>query len=738
MTLRSRLRHRRLLGVIGTLAACASPISTAQAAYTPGLVQHGGSAGCVAVSAVADCARVASPTAGQGLVRDGDDLYLSVGDSAGSAPGLYHYRRVASGIELRSCIVATSSAPSDALGCGVVSILPNYVSGPAVADDAIYVGGSYGAPSSTLTGGVAVIRRDPSTGVLMTSGATCRTANAAATPACVSDTFDRLGSDVLDVAVAPDESTVHVLARTGPETQIVTYARGSDGALDDVSCLANVAVVCDRPASDERALFDGASQLVIAPDGLDAYLGSPKGLVHLARVEATGALFYDDCVGDSEDLAGICDKGPGDFRGVSQLSMADDDQVVAVAYGDVSTSVVRLLRDGSGTLTEAGCIGTVAEDGCGVAPGLTAPTAATATPDGKNVIVAGDAGQPLVTLIAGGVTGLRPIPFGTSGCTSVNTAAAPAGCSADARGVVTREDLAAPPTNLIVQDDEVIVTTHGSTLFFVRGRAPGCLARTTTVTRPSGPLPLVCGDPNGDQVAYAIGRAPDHGSLGEISQNPSQVVFTPDDTYEGPDSFTYGAGDGTFTSAPVTYTLTLPTGPNTVKPGTDPAPGKGAGGDGTGAGQDKGAADAGQGAPDAPVADGPKAADPEPGVAGPPKAAPAAGAIDLGATAKRLKVSSKRIVSFKLSCRASAGAPDCRGNLRLAAASRMVVGGKRQVVTFGRKGYAIPAGVTTTVNLRLTPKLAALIKRPVAATVLAIGTAPSSVKPVKVSVTLSR
>lgn len=744
MTLRSRLRRRLLIGVAGAIAGSGGLLSAtapAQAAYTPGVAQFDGTAGCAAAGVVVGCAQLGSPTAGQGLARDGDDLYLSVGDAAGNASGLFHYRRMEGGVELRSCVMQAPSAQSFDLGCDIVPLLPRYATRPAIAEDAIYVGGSYGTPSSTLTGGVATIRRDATTGVLLAADAACRTANATEAPACVAGVYDRLGSEVVDVAVAPDQSTVHALARTGPETQVVTYARGSQGALDDIACLANVDALCDRPASSERTLLNGASQLVIAPDGLDAYLASPLGLVHLARLESTGTLVYDDCVGDSEELAGLCDKGPGDFRGVSHLSMADDDQVIAIAYGDDSTSVVRLSRDGSGTLTEAGCIGTAEEDGCGLAAGVANPQLAAATPDGKNVVVAGAPGQPIVTLIAGGVTGLRPIPFGASGCSTTQTASPPSGCVADVRGAVTLGGPSTPQTSLLAQDDELIVMTHGSFQFFARGRAPGCVARSVTVARPSVALPLVCGDPNGDQIAYAIGRAPQHGTLGEISQNPSQVVFTPDDTYEGPDSFTYGAGDGTFTSAAVTYTLTLPSGPNTVKPmpKPDPGNGNGSGNDGA-AGPGDGDDDGDRGAAAEPIADaGGRPAAPAP--AGAPKSAPvAAGAIDLSATAKQLTVSSKRVVSFRLSCRGSAGAPACEGALRLAAASRLVVDGKRQVVTFGRKDYVIPAGATFTVSLRLPPKLAALVtkKKPVAATVLAIGTAPSSATPVQAKVSLRR
>lgn len=745
MTLRSRLRRRLLIGAAGATAILTTlgVAAPAQAAYTPGLQQYAGTAGCAMTFASDVCAQTPGSLSGQGIARDGDDLYLSVGDDNGGAPGLFHYRRTAGGITLASCVVSVASEQTDALGCEVVSFLPRYATRPALAEDAVYIGGSSGEQGGTWSGVVAAIPRDPATGDLVALGATCHAANASDAPGCTAAGLDRLGTDVADVVVAPDGLTVHALASTGPETQLVTYERvtgpmNEPGALDPVSCLANVDVSCDRPPANQRVLLNRGNELAIAPDGADVYLAAQNGLVHLARNDSTGELSIDDCVGDGDDVKALCDKGPGDFLGVSRLSMSSDDQVIAIAQGGDSVSVVRLLRDASGTLTEAGCIGTAEEDGCGVAVGVISPEAAVATPDDKNVIISNGAGQPLVTLIAGGASGLRPM-VGSTGCIT-GEQAQPAGCPADLRGGTVREFAPSFPTQILATDAEVVVTNPYSMLFFVRGRAPGCLQRSATAARPSGALPLVCTDPNGDQIALVIGRQPAHGTLDEISQSGSNVVFTPDDTYEGADSFTYGAGDGTFTSTAVTYSLILPTGPNTVKPTTPTAPTTPPLDDGSNGGGGKATddepSDKGNGGGGQDVAPG-TINTPAPSTPG-PTAGPST--IDLKTVGKQLTVSSKRIVAFKLTCKGEQGAPACKGALRLGAASRLVVDGKRQVVTFGRKDYVIPAGATFTVSLRLTPKLAALItkKRPVAAKVLAIGSAPSSATPVAATVTLKR
>jgi hypothetical protein len=59
-------------------------------------------------------------------------------------------------------------------------------------------------------------------------------------------------------------------------------------------------------------------------------------------------------------------------------------------------------------------------------------------------------------------------------------------------------------------------------------------------------------DPDGDSLTFAIGDGPRHGTL---SLSLPSVTYTPDANYNGPDSFTYTAFDGTATSAAATVSL---------------------------------------------------------------------------------------------------------------------------------------------------------------------------------------
>ena len=61
-------------------------------------------------------------------------------------------------------------------------------------------------------------------------------------------------------------------------------------------------------------------------------------------------------------------------------------------------------------------------------------------------------------------------------------------------------------------------------------------------------------DPDGDDLSYAIVDEPDHGTL---SGDAPSLTYTPDENYNGQDSFTYTVSDGQLTSEPATVTLTI-------------------------------------------------------------------------------------------------------------------------------------------------------------------------------------
>ena len=62
-------------------------------------------------------------------------------------------------------------------------------------------------------------------------------------------------------------------------------------------------------------------------------------------------------------------------------------------------------------------------------------------------------------------------------------------------------------------------------------------------------------DPEGQQVRFFIAGQPAHGALGLINQNT--VTYRPYDYYDGPDSFTFIASDGTLDSVPATVNISV-------------------------------------------------------------------------------------------------------------------------------------------------------------------------------------
>ncbi|MGI0006027.1 MAG: Ig-like domain-containing protein, partial [Nitrososphaera sp.] len=68
-------------------------------------------------------------------------------------------------------------------------------------------------------------------------------------------------------------------------------------------------------------------------------------------------------------------------------------------------------------------------------------------------------------------------------------------------------------------------------------------------------LTLSGSDPDGQQVRFFIAGQPAHGVLGLVNQNT--VTYRPYDYYDGPDSFTFVASDGTLDSTPATVNISV-------------------------------------------------------------------------------------------------------------------------------------------------------------------------------------
>lgn len=68
-------------------------------------------------------------------------------------------------------------------------------------------------------------------------------------------------------------------------------------------------------------------------------------------------------------------------------------------------------------------------------------------------------------------------------------------------------------------------------------------------------ITLLATDPDGDAITYMISSGPGYGILGSVTGNT--VVYTPDPTYTGTDSFSFRAHDGLMYSGNTTVTITI-------------------------------------------------------------------------------------------------------------------------------------------------------------------------------------
>ncbi len=87
--------------------------------------------------------------------------------------------------------------------------------------------------------------------------------------------------------------------------------------------------------------------------------------------------------------------------------------------------------------------------------------------------------------------------------------------------------------------------------------APVCDSTQQTL-RTGKPIELraYCFDPDGDAVEVTVTDGPDHGALdGDVASG--EAIFTPSGTYTGPDAFTFAASDGSLSSAPASFDLSI-------------------------------------------------------------------------------------------------------------------------------------------------------------------------------------
>ncbi len=125
----------------------------------------------------------------------------------------------------------------------------------------------------------------------------------------------------------------------------------------------------------------------------------------------------------------------------------------------------------------------------------------------------------------------------------------------------TRLRRSAEIAGLVVAAVLVGLVAHGAGAVSASGAAPTVVSKSVTTNEDKDKtIVLSATDADGDDpLSFAVADPP-HGSLGSVGpvtcnhSTPNtctaEVVYTPDANYNGPDSFTYTANDGTFNSNP--------------------------------------------------------------------------------------------------------------------------------------------------------------------------------------------
>jgi DNA-binding beta-propeller fold protein YncE/lysophospholipase L1-like esterase len=169
-------------------------------------------------------------------------------------------------------------------------------------------------------------------------------------------------------------------------------ARAATGALEPQGCLALSAAEGCNLASG----LGGVHAVAVSPDGRRVYTAAKasSAVGVFERDPVTGAVTQIGCV--AEGGAGGCTPGTG-LTGAAGLALSPDGRNLYVT-ADVADAVVAFAVDpDSGALTQLGCVAQGGADGCANGPALSGATGVRVSPDGRNVYVAAELADAVVT-----------------------------------------------------------------------------------------------------------------------------------------------------------------------------------------------------------------------------------------------------------------------------------------------------------------------------------------------------
>ncbi len=168
-------------------------------------------------------------------------------------------------------------------------------------------------------------------------------------------------------------------------------------------------------------------------------------------------------------------------------------------------------------------------------------------PRGASVQVAGSTFTPnsAVTITYAG----SPVPTTPSTITTSSTGTFTA--------AFTVPQSSANGANAVVATDASAVSAQ-ATFTVSSSSAPVANNQSVNVNENSSvSITLTGSDPDGQPIRFYIASQPAHGTLGLLNESTGAVSYTPWNYYDGPDSFTFVANDGTSDSAPATVNINV-------------------------------------------------------------------------------------------------------------------------------------------------------------------------------------